>query len=74
MLAAGIRYVRAVAGGSAGDGSEESRAYAVVLRERQDQRNGVLMILESRKEAEDMAFELRRKHLDVVVMGWREEG
>ena len=54
-----------------GGGVDSEASFAVVLRERKDSLSGVLMILESRKEADEMAFELRRRHLDVIVMGWQ---
>ena len=56
-------------GGAGADNLDGS--FAVVLRERKDQLSGVLMILDTQQEAEVMAFELRRRHLDVIVMGWQ---
>ena len=57
------------------DGDTEAEgSYAVVLRERKDQLSGVLMILDDKQEADDLAFELRRRHLDVIVMGWQPPG
>ena len=41
---------------------------AIVLKSRRDAVEGILMLLDEREEAEDVAFELRRRGQDVEVV------
>ena len=41
--------------------------FAVVLRSKGSTREGILMLMDERREADEIAFELRRKGQDVTV-------
>lgn len=41
--------------------------YAICLRSRRNRVDGVLMLVDDKEEAEEIAFELRRKGQDVEV-------
>jgi hypothetical protein len=47
--------------------------FAIVEQARPDDINGVLVLIDSREDAEGMAFELRRAGHAVVVRGWDDE-
>jgi hypothetical protein len=53
-----------------GPPEDAGASFAVVLRDRRDRLDGVLMILDSKEDAEDMAVDLRRRNVDVIVMRW----
>jgi ERCC4-type nuclease len=47
------------------------KVYAICLREKRGKVDGVLMIVDDREEAEEIAFELRRSGHDVEVREYR---